>query len=318
MAEKPEPRLIRVIAYDHSWPRQFAKEALLIKAALGDNCIEVHHMGSTSVPHLAAKPVIDIIPVVCDLKQVDMNNALMKAIGYDVKGEHGIPFRRFFQKGGRLRTHHVHIFEQENPEIERHLKFRDWMRTHPQDRDAYGRLKQELALKHPEDIVSYCQGKEPFIAAIDKKAGFKELRMVQALTVREWDVLSQFRQLYFFDAHQLADPFTWTFDQDDHIHFVLYQGHEIIGYAHLQLWPEQRAAMRVIIIDKAKQNQQCGSQFLALCERWLKSHGYRSLHVESSASALGFYRNNGYVHMPFDDPEKHESYPPDTALGKML
>lgn len=127
------------------------------------------------------------------------------------------------------------------------------MRTHPEDREAYARLKQELAHQNPYDITAYCLGKEDFIAAVDKKAGFNGLRVVKALTTREWDKVRPFRQFYFFDKAGLSDPYTWTFEHDAHIHFVLFQGSDIIGYAHLQLWSRKRAALRIIVIDEKKE-----------------------------------------------------------------
>lgn len=198
MSNKQEQRLIEVNPYDANWPMQFLQEAEQIKSALGDNCIEIYHIGSTSVSGLAAKPVIDMIPVVLDINKVDSATAAMEMLGYEAKGEYGIPFRRYFQKGGNQRTHHAHVFELGNPEIERHLKFRDWMRKHPEDRAAYARLKQDLAHQYPNDITAYCLGKEDFITTIDKKAGFNGLRMVKALTTREWNVARHLRQFYFF------------------------------------------------------------------------------------------------------------------------
>ncbi|AHE65852.1 hypothetical protein Loa_00263 [Legionella oakridgensis ATCC 33761 = DSM 21215] len=197
MSVKQKQRLIEVVPYDFNWPLQFEQEAKKIKKALGNNCIEIHHIGSTSVPDLAAKPIIDMIPVVLELDKVDSANAAMQALGYEAKGEYGILFRRYFQKGDNLRTHHAHIFELGNPEIERHLKFRNWMRAHPDDRKAYAHLKKELAHQYPYDITAYCLGKENFITAIDKKAGFNGLRMVKALTAREWNKVRHFRQFYF-------------------------------------------------------------------------------------------------------------------------
>lgn len=197
MSVKQEQHLIKVVPYDSSWSMQFEQEAEQIKKALGNNCIDIHHIGSTSVPGLAAKPVIDMIPVVLDLSKVDSANTAMRTLGYEAKGEYGIPFRRYFQKGDNQRTHHAHVFELGNSEIERHLKFRDWMRSHPEDREAYARLKQELARQYSDDITAYCLGKEDFIAIIDKKAGFNGLRMVKALTPCEWDKVRHFRQFYF-------------------------------------------------------------------------------------------------------------------------
>ncbi|HAT7071723.1 TPA: GNAT family N-acetyltransferase [Legionella pneumophila] len=318
MLVKQEQHLIKVVPYDSSWSMQFEQEAEQIKKALGNNCIDIHYIGSTSVPGLAAKPVIDMIPVVLDLSKVDSVNTAMRTLGYEAKGEYGIPFRRYFQKGDNQRTHHAHVFELGNFEIERHLKFRDWMRSHPEDREAYARLKQELARQYSDDITAYCLGKEDFIVIIDKKAGFNGLRMVKALTPREWDKVRNFRQFYFFDKAGLSDPYTWTFEHDAHVHFVLFQGSEIIGYTHLQLWPNNRAALRIIVIDELKRNHQYGNRFLTLCEKWLKSHGYQSLHIESSPDALRFYRNNGYIDMSFDDPYGYEGDARDTAVGKIL
>jgi GrpB-like predicted nucleotidyltransferase (UPF0157 family) len=162
--------IIQVVTYNTEWPHLFEMEAKLIKDALGENCIAVHHIGSTAVPGLSAKPIIDIVPVVKDILLVNQFTPAMENIGYIAKGEYGIPFRRYFQKGNAKRSHNVHVFEAGNNEIHRYLRFRDWMRTHVNDRDAYGALKAELALKYPNDILNYSLGKESFIADIDSKA----------------------------------------------------------------------------------------------------------------------------------------------------
>lgn len=93
-------------------------------------------------------------------------------------GEYGIPGRRFFRKGADRRTHHVHVFEEGNPEIDRHLAFRDYLRNHAEVRNAYGALKRQLAQAFPYDIESYIRGKAPFIAAVEQEAlaWYRELR----------------------------------------------------------------------------------------------------------------------------------------------
>lgn len=310
--------IIRVVPYDTEWPHVFETEAKLIKHALGDNCVEVHHIGSTAVPELHAKPIIDILPIVKDILQVDRVVPAMEKLGYEAKGEYGIPFRRYFQKTRNNRTHNVHIFEQGNPEIDRHLKFRDWMRTHDNDRELYGKLKQELALKYPHDINNYCLGKDAFIADIDRKTGFDGLRIVSALTDREWKAVRHLRQKYFFDRVPVDDPYTWTFNNPQHVHFVLYKGTNIIGYAHIQIWPENRAALRIIVIDEIYRNKGYGSEFLKLCERWLSHQKIRKLLVQSSSEAYQFYCHNNYIEMPFNDPDGYESDPRDIEVGKNL
>lgn len=314
----PKRDRIEIKPYDPNWPHIFEQEAALIRQALGDNCLEIHHIGSTSVPGLAAKPIIDMIPVVQDITKVDSYNAAMEDLGYKAMGEYGIPLRRYFQKGLECRTHNIHVFEQNNPEIDRHLKFRDWMRTHADDMQAYAELKKNLAILFKNDIFSYCLGKEDFVAAIDKKAGWSAFRFVKALTPREWQAAKHFRDTYFFGPHGIEDPYTWTFNHEEHTHLVLYYGTEIIGYAHIQFWPGKRAAIRIIAIDENKRNQNSGSVFLAFIEKWLKSLGVKSIHAESRQSSLRFYLKNGYIDMPFDDPEGHGSDPHDVPVGKLL
>lgn len=305
---------IKVVPYDPNCPHVFEQEAALIQQALGDNCLQVHHIGSTSVPGLVAKPIIDMIPVVHDIKDVDNCNDSMIELDYKPKGEHGILFRRFFSSS----KCNIHVFEEGSTEIERHIKFRDWMRTHPEDMQAYAELKHNLAIRFKNNMFSYCLGKEDFVAAIDKKAGWLAFRFVKALTSREWQAAKHFRDAYFFDPHGIDDPYTWTFNHEEHAHLVLYQGTEIIGYAHIQFWHDERAAIRIIAVDENKRNQNSGSQFLALTEKWLKSLGVKSIHAESMQSSLRFYLKNGYMGMPFNDPENHESDPNDVPLGKLL
>lgn len=162
---------VTVTQYDPNWKNIFEKEAALISDVLKDNLVSIHHIGSTSIKGLAAKPIIDIMPVVKDLKAVDSLAHLFEAAGYEYMGEFGIENRRYLRKGGDERTHQIHIFEQsDNYNIERHLAFRDYMRTHPKERDAYAVLKTKLAEKYPYDIESYCDGKEAFVKAVEKQA----------------------------------------------------------------------------------------------------------------------------------------------------
>lgn len=308
------PRIIEVVPYNPEWPQMFEAEAALIKKALGDNCIAIHHIGSTSIPGLNAKPIIDILPVVIDILKVKAKP--MEALGYQAKGEYGMAFRRYFQKEGDIRTHQVHVFEKCDPEIDRYLKFRDWMRSNPDDAKAYEALKSELAAKFPNDILSYCNGNDTFVASIDKKDGYDGWHMVQALTDREWAAVRHLRQHEFFKSK--PDPFTWTFDRKDHIHFVFYKNTDIIGYAHLQLWPHNQAALRIIIIDDRYRNHGFGSQFLNLCERWLTHQGYNKILVQASPTAYSFYSKHDYTEMPFDDPDGYPTDSKDTEMGKVI
>jgi GrpB-like predicted nucleotidyltransferase (UPF0157 family) len=170
----PKPAMLRkvgVAPYNPKWPKGFAKEAANLKKIFRGELLEIHHIGSTSIPGMDAKTTIDILMVVLDIKEIDRFNQEMQCAGYIPKGENGNPGRRFFVKGDELHhTHHHHIFQKGHMEIARHLSFRDYMIAHPEEAKEYALLKKELANRNPLAIDSYQSGKDQFIHNIDQKA----------------------------------------------------------------------------------------------------------------------------------------------------
>ncbi|MHB1418387.1 MAG: GrpB family protein [Bacillota bacterium] len=156
--------------YNARWPMMFEEEARQIQEIFGAMLIAIHHIGSTSVPGLKAKPIIDMMPLVRKIGEVDKFNDQMRALGYEPMGEYGIPGRRFFRKGGDNRTHHIHVFQLDSGDAERHLAFCDYLRYHPDEAKMYGQLKQNLAELFPDDITGYMDGKNDFIKSLEKKA----------------------------------------------------------------------------------------------------------------------------------------------------
>lgn len=164
-------RNIVIVPYNPLWPDLFWREADKIAVVFGRELVDIHHIGSTFVPGLSAKPIIDMMPVVRDVNDVDSFNPAMERLGYEPRGENGIPGRRYFCKGGdENRTHHVHIFGFENLEVARHLDFRDYLLAHPAEARHYADLKIMLAKQFPHDIESYMDGKDAFIKTIIQKA----------------------------------------------------------------------------------------------------------------------------------------------------
>lgn len=130
-------------------------------------------MGSTSVPGLRAKPVIDIMGLVWDLKKVEDCRPAFEELGYKVLGECGIPGRRYMRRGGdgTPRTHHVHLHQfDDSRNILKDIAFREFLRCHPEQAAAYGALKTRLAREFPEDYMGYCRGKEKFVEQLSKQA----------------------------------------------------------------------------------------------------------------------------------------------------
>jgi GrpB-like predicted nucleotidyltransferase (UPF0157 family) len=164
-------RNIVVVPYIPLWPELFRREADALCAIFGSELVAIHHIGSTSIPGMSAKPIVDIMPLVRDIRRVDRFDPVMIQRGYEPRGENGIDGRRYFVKGGDAsRTHHVHTYEPGNPEVARHLNFRDYLIAHPEEASQYAKLKQELARRFPHDIESYIAGKDAFIKGILQKA----------------------------------------------------------------------------------------------------------------------------------------------------
>ncbi len=310
---------IQITAYDAAWPVIFEREAKKIKRAFGDNLVSIHHVGSTSVPGLAGKPKIDIMVEVQDLS---FDHQRLIDLNYSYDGGFNIPMRKVYGMNSNEINVNLHIYEENDSEVELQLLFRDYLRSHPKDRDKYAHLKYELVQdetahqKNGSVYNGYTLRKADFIQSILKKAGFSRTRFVFCTYDKEWEAARSFRNRYFFDPHHLDDPYTWTFKHENHKHFVLYKGTDIVGYAHVQLWPLKRAALRMIAIDEERQKQGFGSQLLQTLEKWLKSEGVLSVHTEASPAALSFYKNRGYSEMPFDDPDGTEGDSRDTPLGK--
>ncbi len=163
---------VEVVPHQTAWRDAFVEEAKEITAALNDPMAAIHHIGSTAIPNIYAKPIIDILVEVNDLAQVDARKAAMETLGYEAMGEFGIVGRRFFRKhrSTGVRTHHVHIFEQGSSESDRHLAFRDYMIAHPEAAQQYSQLKRSLANTYPDDRESYMDGKDSFIREKEQQA----------------------------------------------------------------------------------------------------------------------------------------------------
>jgi len=167
---KTDKRRIEVVSYNSNWKGMYKEEEEKIKNVFSDIIIDIHHIGSTAIPGIKAKPVIDILVEVKDIEVVDQHNHKMEELGYEAMGEYGITKRRFFRKGENNRTHHIHIFQVGNVEIERHINFKEYLIAHPDKGREYSKLKEKLTNKYTYDVENYTNGKSDFIKEIDRKA----------------------------------------------------------------------------------------------------------------------------------------------------
>jgi GrpB-like predicted nucleotidyltransferase (UPF0157 family) len=158
---------VRVVPYSTAWPALYAAEAARLApflAAAGVR-LAIQHTGSTSVPGLGAKPIVDILAGLEDEHDRPTAIAAIVSAGYVHRGEQEIPGRDFFRRG-EPRQYHLHLTRIGSDFWRDHLAFRDWLRTHPDAVDAYMALKTELAARYPTDREAYILGKTSFVEAI--------------------------------------------------------------------------------------------------------------------------------------------------------
>lgn len=160
---------IRLTDYSEKWAHLFEQETERLQTIFKEEMLQIEHFGSTAVPGMKAKPVIDMLCIVKSIAKVDAFNEQMSLLGYDVAGEWGIAGRRLFRKGGADRTHHIHFYENGHPEIARHLIFRDYLKAHPQEVAAYSNFKQQLATRY-ETTSDYSPAKKEFVSEMENRA----------------------------------------------------------------------------------------------------------------------------------------------------
>ena len=165
-------RRVEVVPYNPEWETLFEKEKQLLESIFKAGDVEIYHIGSTSVPGLSAKPIIDIMLAADTLGQVERETPAMEAVGYESKGENGIPGRRYFQKHDEngIRKVHLHSFEKGSHQLYRHLVFRDYLRAHPSEASKYAEVKEIAAQKYEYDIDSYIAEKSPLVKELEQKA----------------------------------------------------------------------------------------------------------------------------------------------------
>jgi len=175
----PEP--VVIVEYDPRWPKMYDAEAALIRRAMGDRLVAIEHVGSTAVPGLAAKPIIDIMAGVRALADAEACIGSLEVEGYDYVPQHegAMPERRYFDRTGASgRTVHLHVVETTSDFWNRHILFRDHLRAHPETAEEYAALKRRLAGIHAAQRDAYTEGKTPFIRSIEERA-WRELHPVR-------------------------------------------------------------------------------------------------------------------------------------------
>lgn len=309
--------MIEVKPYDTEWPHYFEREAFQIKRALGDNYIEIHHIGSTSIAEMSAKPVIDIIIIP---KHIALVPEQLAPLGYTAKGEINIPFHEFLKKKEGDIRYHIHAYEEHSPEVDLNLTFRDYVNAHPKVRNEYADLKKSLSntenavLKNDGSrFCNYTLQKNNFIQKTLKDTGFDGLLFHTCAHDAEWEAYHRLKETLGSHA---PEEFSYSPHDKNHIHFILYKGTIIVTAAHIELLLNHEAALRSLATDTVYDGQGYSEYMMGQLEKWLKQKHITTLKIHATLVTEGFYRKLGYGDMPFKEDVSKAHHAID--LGKIL
>jgi GrpB-like predicted nucleotidyltransferase (UPF0157 family) len=162
---------VRIVEYDSAWPALAEAELRAIEEALGDIAVRVEHVGSTAVPGLAAKPILDLQLSVEAIEPRDRYVEPLARLGYlFVPAPESPDYRLFAKPAERPRTHHLHVCAAGSEHELRHIALRDFLRAHPDEAARYEALKRDVAARHPQDRLAYIDGKEAYVTALERRA----------------------------------------------------------------------------------------------------------------------------------------------------
>jgi GrpB-like predicted nucleotidyltransferase (UPF0157 family) len=166
-------RAVEVVDPDPEWANRFSTESDRLAAILGTGLVRIEHIGSTAIPGIKAKPIVDLMPLVVSIDSVDGLEAEFEKAGYNWYHEYGLPGRRYLNRDNLAagkRIANVHIYQADHPEVARHLAFRDYLRANPNLAAEYEAVKVQCAARCAQDVDAYNECKDPWIKPVELAA----------------------------------------------------------------------------------------------------------------------------------------------------
>ena len=162
----------RLLPYDNQWANIFEIEKIRLKTIIGNAVIQIHHIGSTSIPAMPAKPIIDILAAVSSFEALEFHNLALERIGYEARGEYGIVDRRYYKKHATENNlgFHLHAYLENSFQVNRHLAFRDYLKLKPEIAQKYVAIKEQYCDADGILSADYQLAKKPFVDALSLEA----------------------------------------------------------------------------------------------------------------------------------------------------
>lgn len=289
--------------YNPQWAVFFESESQKIKSVMGENAVEIYHVGSTSIPNLAAKPIVDMILVTKDLKSA-REFLTSEELGYRYKGEYNLPLRDLYGKKGDFEVY-LHVHRINNPETKLNLLFRDYLRNNDEARKQYESVKitaskeQNASEKVGTGITKYNLLKNDLIVSILEKTGFSGVcpRFVTQRTESEY--FAKIRR-NFFENLGIEDG---SLLPDQNVKkIVLYRGVDLVGAAEITNISADRF---LISFAWTNDNGQLLKKLLSMIEDWVKTRTKSQL-LEATVgpSQARVYLNEGFIH-PIESNDRY-------------
>jgi len=280
-------RILEVIPYDPLWPKMFEEEAQKIKEALGENCSSLHHIGSTSIASLAAKPIIDILLIVKAL--TDPHQEGLTSLGYKLRGRIVSPLSDFYQKGTPQPKFHLHVYEEGDEGIDLHLSLQHYLRNHPSEIISYSQLKFKLQEKYKDknDYNQYRIEKAPFIETLLQKAKFEgftlnylESSLNMNASERDRIIFEDFQKAEysnFFEDENIT--FKEHITEKNHLYFSLKKGLTIVAVGHVVMVDSHKAFLKSISTPDSSERKEYARKIFEFLQKWGGSHHYHWIRV---------------------------------------
>ena len=290
--------------YNSVWPSIYQNKDRELKEYLNADCTEIHHIGSTAVPGLIAKPEIDIICVLNDL------NTKIKLInlGYIDEGEMFIPLRFFYSFNNDNIKINLHVVPINHPFINLNISFRTFLLNNPKYVKKYGALKQQLlqdpdiSIKQNSSFSKYTLAKNEFIKKILSLAHYKGLNINECLHYHEWQEYHRIKKMQLFEPKNIIyDSNHCSISDTNFKHLILYKNSTIVSIAMLEFISSTEVILRSLATDTGYQKRGYAKYLLTFIEKWLYFNNYRKVFLHSVSSAAPFYYKCNYKAMQFDD-----------------